>query len=119
MKRCNLDCQFISEFDLFGKEPEFYYKGKPQRTSKFGKILTYSYILIYVAFFIYKIVRMLQKVDITFYESYAFSGLPSIQLTNDLFYGGFSLNGVMDETIYFPVARFYEEHRVNGVMVYD
>ena len=119
MKRCNIDCQFISEFDLFGKEPEFYYKGKPQRTSKFGKILTYSYILIYVAFFIYKIVRMLQKVDITFYESYAFSGLPSIQLTNDLFYGGFSLNGVMDETIYFPITYFYEEYRVNGVMVYD
>ena len=52
MKRCNLDCQFLSEFDLFGKEPELYFKGKPQRTSKLGKVFTYCYILIYRFLFI-------------------------------------------------------------------
>ena len=114
MKRCNLDCQFLSEFDLFGKEPELYFKGKPQRTSKFGKALTYLYIILYVAFFIYKIIRMLQKVDITFYETYAYSGTPSIKLNNNIYYGGFSLNGLIDETIYYPVTLFYEEERVNG-----
>jgi len=89
MRRCNIDFQFLSEFDLFGKEPELYFKGKSQRTSKLGKFLTYLYIAVYVAFFVYKIVRMLQKVDITFFETYAYSGIPSIKLTNDLFYGGF------------------------------
>ena len=114
MKRCNIDCQFLSEFDLFGKEPELYFKGKPQRTSKIGKALTYLYIILYIAFFIYKIIRMLQKVDITFYETYAYSGTPSIKLNNNIYYGGFSLNGLMDETIYYPVCLYYEEARVNG-----
>ena len=116
MRRCNIDFQFLSEFDLFGKEPELYFKGKSQRTSKLGKFLTYLYIAVYVAFFVYKIVRMLQKVDITFFETYAYSGIPSIKLTNDLFYGGFSLNGIIDPTIYFPVVYYYEGYRENGVM---
>ena len=69
MKRCNIDFELLSEFDLFGKEPELYFKGKSQRVSLFGKILTYFYVLLYAAFFIYKIVRMIQKVDITFFET--------------------------------------------------
>ena len=119
MKGCNIECEFLSEFDLFGKIPEIYFKGKSQRTSVFGKVLTYFYIAIYVAFFIYKIIRMYEKVDISFYETYAFSGIPSIKLTNDLFYGGFSLGNTIDETLYFPIAYYYEGHRVNGEMVWN
>ena len=119
MKSCNIQCEFLSEFDLFGKIPEIYFKGKSQRTSVFGKVLTYFYITIYVAFFIYKIIRMYEKVDISFYETYAFSGIPSIKLTNDLFYGGFSLGNTIDETLYFPIAYYYEGHRVNGEMVWN
>ena len=85
MKSCNIQCEFLSEFDLFGKIPEIYFKGKSQRTSVFGKVLTYFYIAIYVAFFIYKIIRMYEKVDISFYETYAFSGIPSINLTMAFF----------------------------------
>ena len=51
MKKCNVDCQFLSEFDLFGKQAELYFKGKSQRTSKLGKAFTYCYIIIYIAFF--------------------------------------------------------------------
>ena len=119
MRRCNIDCEFLSEFDLFGKEPELYFKGKSQRTSVFGKFFSYFYIFIYAAFFAYKIIRMLEKVDISFYETYAFSGTPSIKLTNDLFYGGFSLGNVIEETIYYPVVLYYEGHRVNGEMVWN
>ena len=119
MKNCNIQCEFLSEFDLFGKMPELYFKGKSQRTSVFGKVFTYFYIIIYVAFFIYKIIRMYEKVDISFYETYAFSGIPSIKLTNDLFYGGFSLGNIIDETLYFPIAYYYEGHRVNGEMVWN
>ena len=116
MERCNNDCQFLSEFDLFGKNPELYFKGKSQRTTIFGKVLTYCYISIYIAFFIYKIIRMLKKVDITFYESNTFSGVPSIKLTSDLFYLGFSINNTIDPTLYYPVVFFYEESRVGTVM---
>ena len=119
MKRCNIDCEFLSEFDLFGKEPELYFKGKSQRTSVFGKFLTYFYLFIYAAFFAYKIIRMLEKVDISFYETYAFSGTPSIKLTNDLFYGGFSLGERIDDTLYYPVVYYYEGHRENGKMVWN
>ena len=58
MKRCQIDCELLSEFDLFGKEPEFYYKRKPQRVSWFGRIFSVLYVFLYAAFLIYKIVRM-------------------------------------------------------------
>ena len=115
MKRCQIDCDLLTEFDLFGKEPEFFYKGKAQRTSWFGRIFSVFYIVLYVAFVIYKLVRMIEKVDIDFYETYAFSGIPTIKLNNNLFYGGFSIGGIIDETIYFPVVRHYVEKTVNGV----
>ena len=115
MKRCQIDCDLIENFDLFGKEPEFFYKGKSQRVSWFGRIFSVFYIVLYVAFVIYKLVRMLEKVDVDFYETYAFSGIPSIKLNNDLFYGGFSIGGIIDETIYFPVVYHYTEKTFNGV----
>ena len=46
---------FIKEIDLFGKEPEIYYKGKPKNTTIIGRVFTWLYIFIYIAFFIYKI----------------------------------------------------------------
>ena len=115
MKRCQIDCDLIQNFDLFGKQPEFFYKGKSQRVSWFGRIFSIVYIVLYVAFVIYKLVRMLKKVDIDFYETYAFSGIPSIKLNNDLFYGGFTIGGLIDETLYFPVVYHYTETTVNGV----
>ena len=115
MKRCQIDCDLIENFDLFGKQPEFFYKGKSQRVSWFGRIFSVFYIVLYVAFVIYKLVRMLKKVDIDFYETYAFSGIPSIKLNNDLFYGGFTIGGLIDETLYFPVVYHYTETTVNGV----
>ena len=115
MRRCQIDCEIISNFDLFGKEPEFFYKGKHQRVSWFGRIFSVLYIVLYAAFLIYKMVRMLEKVDIDFYETYAFSGIPTIKLNNELFYGGFTIGGIIDETLYFPMVYHYTETTVNGV----
>ena len=115
MRRCQIECDLLSQFDLFGKEPEFFYKGKAQRVSWFGRIFSVLYIILYVAFVIYKLVRMIQKVDIDFYETYAYSGIPTIKLNNDLFYGGFTIGGIMDETIYYPMVYHYTEKTVNGV----
>ena len=114
MKRCQIDCDLITEFDLFGKEPQFFYKGRAQRVSWFGRIFSVFYIVLYTAFVIYKLVRMYKKVDIDFYETYAFSGIPSIKLNNDLFYGGFTIGGIIDETIYFPMVYHYTETMVKG-----
>ena len=50
---CNIHCKFIDDIDLFGKEPELYFKGNSKRTSWVGRIFTFLYILIYVAFFVY------------------------------------------------------------------
>ena len=115
MRRCQIDCEIISNFDLFGKEPEFFYKGKHQRVSWFGRIFSVLYIALYVAYLIYKVVRMIEKVDIDFYETYAFSGIPTIKLNNELFYGGFTIGGIIDETLYFPMVYHYTETTVNGV----
>ena len=50
---CNIHCKFIDDIDLFGKEPELYFKGNSKRTSWVGRIFTFLYILIDVAFFVY------------------------------------------------------------------
>ena len=118
MRRCPLDCEIITDFDLFGKEPEFFYKGKSQRKSWFGQIFSVLYIILYIAFLIYKLVRMLQKVDIDFYETYAFSGIPSIKLNKDIFYGGFSVGGFIDEEIYYPVVTHCTYYVDKGVKQY-
>ena len=110
-KICNINCKFLYDIDLFGKEAELYYKGKSKRTSWFGTVFTITYIVLYFSFFLYKLIRMLQKVDVTFYDTYAFTGEPPhIKLSKDKFYGGFALGDVytlqtfIDDTIYYVKA---------------
>ena len=78
----NIENDFLTDFDLFGKVPELYYKGKSKKASTMGLVLTVIYIILYIAFLIYKLIRMFKRVDMTFYDSYTFQGLPSINLTN-------------------------------------
>ena len=56
---CNIHCKLIDDIDLFGKEPELYFKGNSKRTSWVGRIFTFIYAMIYLAFFLYKLNRML------------------------------------------------------------
>ena len=117
-----LHCHFFYDIDLFGKEPEFYYKGRNKKSALIGRIFTVLYILIYLSFFAYKLYRMIIRVDVTFYQTTAFTGeVPSIHLTNEIFYGGFALsNGqtlqpFIDETIYSIDAQFRTGQRNNNV----
>ena len=112
-KTCNVNCKILDDIDLFGKEPELYYKGNSKQTFCIGKFLTLLYLFIYVGFFLYKLIRMLKKVDVTFYETSTFTGeTPYIDLNNEIFYGGFALadpdtlHTFIDERIYFPLAFF-------------
>ena len=99
-----------------------------KKTSLLGKVLTYLYALIYFAFFVYKVVRMINKVDVNFYETTTFTGeIPSLYLDNEMFYGGFGLMDIrtggtfVDPTIYTAKARFYHQTKIGNFMdgVYD
>lgn len=111
----NIENDFLTDFDLFGKVPELYYKGKSKKSSTFGIILTIIYIILYITFLIYKLVRMFQRVDVTYYDSYVFNGLPSIKLTNNEFYGGFGMGGIIDERMYWLYVTYVSKWKENGV----
>ena len=116
-KKCKDKFEFFYEFDLFGKSPEFYYKKRAKKVSITGRIFTIIYSLIYTAFFFYKLVRMLKRVNVTFYDTFAYIGeIPSINITNENFYGGFAIGTIpfIDETIYYPKAEFYSGKKVGG-----
>ena len=113
MPFCRGKFNFIKNIDIFGKNVELYYKGKEKKTSYYGSLFTITYGLIYLGFFLYKFVRMLQRKDIIFYDAYAYLDKPPIiNITNDNFYGGFGLENpetydtFIDETIYYPKAYF-------------
>ena len=118
MPFCSGKFKFIKIIDIFGKNVELYYKGKEKKTSYYGSLLTIAYALIYMGFFLYKFVRMLQRKEITFYDTYAYVDKPPIiNITNENFYGGFALENpetydpFIDETIYYPKAYFKTARR--------
>ena len=111
----NIENDFLTDFDLFGKLPELYYNGKSKKSSVFGIVLTVIYIVLYIAFLIYKLVRMFKRVDVTFYDSYTFKGLPSIKITNNEFYGGFAMGGIVDKKMYYLTVDYVTEVKENGI----
>ena len=115
MRNCLTECKVLTDFDFFGKEPEFFYKGKSKKTSFFGLILSVLYIILYIAFFLFKLIRMIKKLDIDFYETYSFSGIPLISLNNQNFYAGFSIGGIIDKQLYYPVLQYWVESRTDGI----
>ena len=115
----NIENDFLTDFDLFGKHPELYYKGKSKKASTLGIILTLTYIVLYLTFLIYKLVRMFKRIDVTFYDSYTFIGLPSITLTNNEFFGAFGMGGIVDERMYYLTLDYVRQKRVNGQFVDD
>jgi hypothetical protein len=82
----------IENLDMFGRRIELYYEGKQKKNSLIGIIFTLIYITIFLVLFIYKFIKMIRKTEIIIYDTYAYTGQPpSIQLTNENFYGGFAL----------------------------
>ena len=125
-KYFNFNCRRLEDLDLFSKTPELYYKGRSQKSALIGRIFTIIYGLIYATFFIYKIVRMYLKIDISFYETETFTGeIPSLKLNNELFYGGFALEDAetkktfIDETIYYPIAIFRSGKKIDGNWIWE
>jgi len=111
---------------MFGKEPELYYKGCSKKTSWMGRIFSILFVLAYFAFFVYKLVRMLQKKDVTFYDQFTYAPEPSqVKITNENFYGGFGIQNpetydtFIDESIYFPKAYFKTAVKKGNDFIYD
>ena len=116
--KCKINYNFIQDIDMFGRKLKLYYNGKARKTSWIGTIFTFLYMSIFLSFFIYKVKRVMNKKDGTFYDTYVFTEQPpSIKLSNDNFYGGFALedpetyDSFIDETIYFPKAYFKKAER--------
>ena len=111
-----LNCNFIKEIDFYGKQPEFYYKGKPKKVTWIGRIFTIIYIIIYLIFFVFKLYRMSKRIDITFFDTYSDEeNVPSINVTNENFYVAFTIfdgstgQPFIDETIYYALAYFIDD----------
>ena len=103
---------------MFGKEPELYYKGKSKKTSWPGRIFTVLFGMVYLGFLIYKLVRMMRKTDVTFYDTFTYATEPSkVKITKENFYGGFALENpdsydvFIDESIYIPKTYFKRAER--------
>ena len=110
---CNVRCRIWKDIDMFGKEPELYYKSRPKKTSWIGRILSFLFVLVYFAFFLYKLIRMLKRVDVTFYDTFTYTDKPpAVSLTHNNFYIAFALedpityNPFVDESVYYPKAYF-------------
>jgi hypothetical protein len=123
---CHINFKLIQEIDLFAREPKLYFKEKPKRKTYFGSLATISFVVIYIAFFIYKINKMLQKADVSFYETYVYTnGTPEIELNNQNFYGGFALGNPLtrkvfkDESVYFPNVSFIYAKQINNEWKYE
>jgi len=118
---CKCFCEVIKDIDMFGKMPEFYIKGKTKKTTWIGRIFTLVFIVLYGSFFIYKLTQMIKRVDVTFYDTFAFKGeIPSIKLSSDNFYGGFGImnpftqDTFVDESFYYAKATYWAGKKVNG-----
>ena len=124
-QKCKSFSKVLESLDIFGKEIDIYYKGKSRRTSIIGFIFTFLYISVYLAFFIYKLILMFKRAEVTFYDTYAFTGEPpKIKLTPDKFYGGFALGNpytletFVDDTIYTVSAIYMDGQKIDGKWVF-
>ena len=92
--------------DLFGKVPNLYYKEKSQKKTIIGAIFSIIHILFFLAYLIFKFVKMINRDDVVFYDSYAYDKeIPSIELTKENFNGAFTVGGFIDETLYYIKAH--------------
>ena len=100
----------FKEIDIYGKEPDIYYKGKQRKTSWIGRIFTWIYVIIYIFFLIYKLNRMFKRQDVSFSETNSSIGeLPKIHLNKEKFLYAFSLldenqRPYVDQSIYEPLV---------------
>ena len=110
--------------DVYSRRISFFYKGKEKITSRFGFLLTLSYIVISIAIFLYYFIRTISREDVTASDSTIFTDdIPSIDINSEIFNLAFGLEHptkitrFIDETIYYPEAYYIENIKKNGNFV--
>ena len=113
-----MDCSlsFIKEIDFYGKLPEFYLNGKTKKVTIIGRIFTILYIVLYIAYFVYKLYRTFTRADLAFFDSDSEgSSTLSVDINKEnfnfmfTFLDGSTGEAFQDETIYYPIAYFNDE----------
>ena len=106
----------LKEIDFYGKEPEFYMNRKAKKVTVIGRIFTAFYIIIYFVFFIYKLIRLFTRSDLSFYDSDSEGSEDlSMHITKEDFYFNFALinsytgEPFLDETVFQPYAFFNDD----------
>ena len=119
-------CEAIKRIDLYGKEPDFYYKHYTTKTTWTGRIFTFLYFGVYIAFFVYKIERMANRKDVIFYDTNSNRGeTPSIYLNKELFYAAFAFDNPLtnipfiDEKLYTISGQYIVQTKENGKIKQD
>ena len=114
-------CAIIKDCDIFGKSPNLYYEKKEKKKTLIGGFFSILSFFIIITFLSYFIIRMVNKRDVTFYDTFHYNEKPpSINLNKDNFYGGFALEDpttydpFIDATIYYPRAYFKKGKRNGG-----
>jgi len=117
---------YIKSFDRFGKEVDLYYEKKEKTHSWIGFIFTLIYLVPYITYLIYKLIRISRKMDVLFYDSFSYiKGHEPIKLSKDNFYGGFAIEDpktydtIMDESIYYPKAVFRSGKRIGNDWIWE
>jgi hypothetical protein len=106
--------KYLYELDLFGKTPDLYYKRKIKVNSILGLVFTFIYATIAIFYFIFKFIRMIERKDVKFYDTYAFgTEIPEITITNEQYYASFTMGGHIDETLYNIRAQYVSGYK-NG-----
>ena len=112
---CDINNSFFASLDKFGKTPEFYFERKSKKSSLIGIIGTFIYIFIYIGFCIYKFCKMIKRDDGTFYDTYSYEEMPTIELTNDIFDIAFSINQEINESLYIPEVQFVDKESNSAI----
>ena len=106
-------CGFFFDIDLFGSDVDIYYKGRPKRNSWIGRIFTLCYAGIYIFFLIFRLIRMVNKEDVTFYDTYAFNCEPPfMKLNTENYRSGFAIihpktkQPFINQSIYIPKMTY-------------
>ena len=122
----NIIARIFHQIDIFGKEPQFYYKKKEKKKSNIGSIFTILYAIIYLGLLAYKVIRMITNQDGIFTDTNINPEKPdSILLTNEIFYLAFAIEDpitydtILDERIYYPKAFFKKGVREGEEWIWD
>ena len=118
----NVIYTFFRKIDIFGKEPQFYYKKGEKKKSNIGSIFTIIYFILYVSLFSYKLYRLVKKKGGTFSDSNINpEKYESIHLTNENFYFGFAIEDpltydtIFDDSIYYVKAYYKKAVREEDI----